>query len=75
VLADEPTGSLDSHRTSEVLDLLAEICAERGATVLLATHDSQAMVFAQRAYELHDGCLREYKPDHTLIEPLPQEPV
>jgi putative ABC transport system ATP-binding protein len=62
VLADEPTGNLDARRSSEVLGLLGEICAERGATVVLATHDPQAVAFAQRAYELRDGRLREYRP-------------
>jgi putative ABC transport system ATP-binding protein len=73
VLADEPTGNLDTQRTSEVLGLLGEICTERSATVVLATHDPQAVVFAQRAYELRDGRLREYKPDRALTEPLGEE--
>ena len=72
VLADEPTGSLDTQRTSEVLGLLAEICAQRGATVVLGTHDPQAVRFAQRAYELRDGRLGEYEPERALTEPLPQ---
>jgi putative ABC transport system ATP-binding protein len=75
VLADEPTGNLDTQRTSEVLGLLGEICAERGATVVLATHDTQAVRFAQRAYELRDGRLGEYKPDIPLTEPLREERV
>jgi putative ABC transport system ATP-binding protein len=75
VLADEPTGSLDTQRTSEVLGLLGEICAERGATVVLATHDTQAVRFAQRAYELRDGRLGEYRPDRALTEPLGEEQV
>jgi hypothetical protein len=37
---------------------------------VLATHDSQAVLFARRVYELRDGCLGEYKPDHTLNEPV-----
>jgi putative ABC transport system ATP-binding protein len=59
VLADEPTGSLDTQRTSEVFGLLREICAERGAAVLLATHDPQAAAFADRVCELRDGRLQE----------------
>ena len=42
VLADEPTGSLDSARSREVLGLLTEICRERSVAVLLVTHDPQA---------------------------------
>jgi putative ABC transport system ATP-binding protein len=67
VLADEPTGNLDTERTREVLGLLQEICAERGAAVLLATHDPQAASFADQIHELRDGRLREYRPDHVLL--------
>jgi putative ABC transport system ATP-binding protein len=67
VLADEPTGNLDTERTREVLGLLQEICAERGAAVLLATHDPQAVLFADRVCELRDGHLGEYQPDHILV--------
>jgi putative ABC transport system ATP-binding protein len=57
VLADEPTGNLDRRRSREVLDLLAEICGERGAAVLLVTHDPQAAAIADRILELRDGRL------------------
>jgi putative ABC transport system ATP-binding protein len=59
VLADEPTGSLDSARGAEVLALLAELCAERHVAVLLATHDPQAATFADRVHVLRDGRLSE----------------
>ena len=62
VLADEPTGNLDSQRGHEVLELLSEICRERDAAVLLVTHDPQATVFADRVYALHDGRLVDYEP-------------
>jgi ABC-type lipoprotein export system ATPase subunit len=65
VLADEPTGNLDTHRTAEVLGLLRELCLERGAAVLLATHDPQAATFADRVCELRDGQLEEYAPDRV----------
>jgi putative ABC transport system ATP-binding protein len=75
VLADEPTGNLDTERTKEVLGLLREICTERDATVLLATHDPQAAAFADQIYELRDGKLQTYRPDPDLIpgEPLGQQ--
>lgn len=68
VLADEPTGNLDTDRTVEVLGLLREICAERGATVLLATHDPQAAGFADQVHELRDGRLQEYRPSQPLVQ-------
>jgi putative ABC transport system ATP-binding protein len=62
VLADEPTASLDSRSTRDVLALLRQQCRIRGAAVMLATHDPQAALFADRVYELRDGRLREYRP-------------
>jgi putative ABC transport system ATP-binding protein len=66
VLADEPTGNLDTERSHEVLTLLREICDERQTSLLLATHDPQAAAFAGQIHELRDGHLREYKPGRML---------
>jgi putative ABC transport system ATP-binding protein len=66
VLADEPTGSLDTHRGREVLGLFAEVCRERGAAVLLVTHDPQATAFADRVLALRDGRIVEYEPDQLF---------
>lgn len=57
VLADEPTGSLDSQRGREVLTLLAEVCRERGVGVLLATHDPAGADVADEVHHLLDGTL------------------
>jgi putative ABC transport system ATP-binding protein len=67
VLADEPTGNLDTDNSERVLRLLRETCDERGAALLLATHDPQAAAFAGRVYELRDGHLRDYQPAHILV--------
>jgi putative ABC transport system ATP-binding protein len=69
VLADEPTGSLDSQRGGEVLALLSEICRERGVAVLLVTHDPQATRFADRVLALRDGRLVDYEPDRVFAAP------
>jgi putative ABC transport system ATP-binding protein len=66
VLADEPTGNLDSQRSREVLGLLAEVCRERGAAVLLVTHDPLATAFADRVYALRDGSIVDYEPDRLF---------
>jgi putative ABC transport system ATP-binding protein len=66
VLADEPTGSLDTQRTREVLGLLRDLCHERNMALLLATHDPQAAAFSDQVHELRDGRLTEYRPDHML---------
>jgi putative ABC transport system ATP-binding protein len=62
VLADEPTGSLDTERGGQVLALLAETCREREVAVILVTHDPQAAAFADRVYTLRDGRLTDHQP-------------
>jgi putative ABC transport system ATP-binding protein len=57
VLADEPTGALDSERTTEVLGLLRAVTTERRIATLLVTHDPQAAAYADRLYTLRDGTL------------------
>lgn len=67
VLADEPTGNLDTPRSREVLNLLRTLCRERQAALLVATHDVEAASYADRAYELRDGRLQEYSPVETRL--------
>ena len=62
LLADEPTGSLDTRRGREVLDLLAGLCDELSIAMLLVTHDPQAAVHASRVHELEDGRLSARPP-------------
>jgi putative ABC transport system ATP-binding protein len=66
LLADEPTGSLDTRRGGEVLELLREICRERNAAVLLVTHDPQATRFSDRVHALQDGRLVDYEPGQVF---------
>ena len=63
LLADEPTGSLDSQRSREVLELLRELCREREVAVVLVSHDPQAAVYADRVLALRDGKLTGYDPE------------
>jgi putative ABC transport system ATP-binding protein len=55
LVADEPTGNLDSRTGSAVLELLAELRREEGAALLLATHDESVAAAADRIVHLHDG--------------------
>ncbi len=55
LVADEPTGNLDSQRGAEVLALLRELRQEEGAAVLLATHDLQLAAQADRTLYMRDG--------------------
>ncbi|MGD8603291.1 MAG: ABC transporter ATP-binding protein [Anaerolineales bacterium] len=57
VLADEPTGNLDSRAGEEVLKLLRQACDDRGQTIIMVTHDPMAASFADRIVFLKDGQL------------------
>jgi putative ABC transport system ATP-binding protein len=57
LLADEPTGNLDSRTSAEVLELLRETVAEYGQTTLMVTHDPRAAASADRVLFLADGAL------------------
>ncbi len=65
LLADEPTGSLDSQRGREVLELLRELCRERGVAVVLVSHDPMAAHYADRVLALHDGRLSDYETERA----------
>jgi putative ABC transport system ATP-binding protein len=64
LLADEPTGSLDTQRGREVLELLRELCRERGVAVVLVSHDPMAARYADRVLALRDGRLGDYDADY-----------
>jgi putative ABC transport system ATP-binding protein len=68
LLADEPTGNLDTARGRAVLALMAELARERSMPVLLVTHDPQAIELVDRAYILRDGQLPE------LVDAAPAAP-
>jgi putative ABC transport system ATP-binding protein len=68
LLADEPTGSLDTARGREVLELLRELCRERGVAVVLVSHDPMAALYADRVYGLRDGKLSDYEIDGVYAQ-------
>jgi putative ABC transport system ATP-binding protein len=73
VLADEPTGNLDTRRGSQILKLLAALSREQGTTVLVATHDPRAIVVADAVHRLRDGKVeQEIAPQRLSSPPPPQ---
>jgi putative ABC transport system ATP-binding protein len=60
VLADEPTGNLDSKTGEEILALLRRSCDELGQTIVVVTHDAKAASFADRAVFLMDGSIADH---------------
>lgn len=60
LLADEPTGSLDEKTSSAVFDLLLDLAATEGVTLLMATHDRSLAARCDRLLEMHDGKIHEH---------------
>jgi putative ABC transport system ATP-binding protein len=69
LLADEPTGSLDTQRGREVLELLRDVCREQQVATVLVSHDPMAADYADRVYSLRDGQLGERETDRALATP------
>ncbi len=55
LLADEPTGTLDSSRAREIMELIARLNRERGIAVVLVTHDAAVAAWASRTVQFFDG--------------------
>jgi len=55
ILADEPTGNLDTQSGADVIELLAGLASTRGATVIVATHDASLAGRAPRRLAMRDG--------------------
>ncbi|MBV8570487.1 MAG: ABC transporter ATP-binding protein [Acidobacteriaceae bacterium] len=66
LMADEPTGNLDSANGQHVLDLLLQLNREEGTTLILVTHDRALSEYADRVLTLHDGQILR---DELLIKP------
>jgi ABC-type lipoprotein export system ATPase subunit len=62
ILADEPTGALDSSTGEQVVDLLEQLRAQRGTTILLVTNDDVVAARADRTLRLRDGVIRAEEP-------------
>jgi putative ABC transport system ATP-binding protein len=61
VLADEPTGNLDTETGDVVLSLLSTLPSEQGVATVLVTHDARSKRYADRVFEMRDGTLTEVK--------------
>jgi putative ABC transport system ATP-binding protein len=72
LLADEPTGNLDSANAADILDLLAQLRAEHHMTILLASHDPQIAARSERLIRLRDGAVID---DIQLTQDRPVEDV
>jgi len=57
ILADEPTGELDSETGFEIIKLLSDMCRKQKAAVMIVTHDEKMVEFADVTYRIHDGLI------------------
>jgi predicted ABC-type transport system involved in lysophospholipase L1 biosynthesis ATPase subunit len=76
LLADEPTGNLDSTTSKQVLGLLRQLHQQMGLTVLMVTHDPRVAAYATRQLHIVDGQLNGIQPldDHLqAVQPERQE--
>ncbi|HEY7892773.1 MAG TPA: ABC transporter ATP-binding protein [Solirubrobacteraceae bacterium] len=71
ILADEPTGNLDSRRSFETISLLRDLAHEQGTGVVLVTHDTEAATLADCTYTLRDGKLLD---EHMKESPAHDRP-
>jgi putative ABC transport system ATP-binding protein len=75
LLADEPTGNLDSKTGTTIMELLRKSCDELKQSIVVVTHDPRAAAYADRVVFLRDGCLDgelRFSPDTPLAEKLHQ---
>lgn len=59
ILADEPTGELDSETGFEIIKLLSDLCRKQKAAVMVVTHDEKMVEFADVTYRIRDGSIRQ----------------
>jgi putative ABC transport system ATP-binding protein len=70
ILADEPTGNLDSRSSADIMSVFAQLNVDRGITIIIVTHDSNVAAWAQRMVEFRDGSIVV---DRPTPQPAPKE--
>ena len=74
LLADEPTGNLDSQMAREVLEILEQLNSQ-GVTLVIVTHDPEIAAHAQRNVHIVDGVASELEPAAALLHPTSTDPT
>jgi macrolide transport system ATP-binding/permease protein len=74
LLADEPTGNLDTHTSHEIMETLVRLNGEQGVTVIVVTHESDIAAYAQRVVTMRDGAIVSDRrnPERTGAVPAPR---
>jgi putative ABC transport system ATP-binding protein len=66
ILADEPTAALDSHTGRNVMEMMSELAHKRGRAVVIVTHDSRVLNFADRIVKIEDGAIAS-EPENAVL--------
>ena len=69
LMADEPTGNLDSKTSAEIMELFKKINEEEGITILLVTHEPEVAVYAKRIVHFKDGMITSDEPNRMVKRP------
>jgi ABC-type lipoprotein export system ATPase subunit len=70
ILADEPTGNLDTTAGTEIMNLLSELNESQGTTIIVVTHDRRVARATRRILSMRDGQIRD---DHAVADPLTED--
>ena len=70
ILADEPSGALDSQSSDEIMTLLAELNRSQGTSIVVVTHDRRVAQATQRVLRMQDGAIVS---DHRITDPLEED--
>jgi len=71
ILADEPTGALDSRTTADLMEMLVRLNKERGMTIVLVTHELEVAAYTHRVVQLRDGRVVSDAPPQQAAAPPP----
>ncbi len=66
LLADEPTGNLDTHTSHEIMSLFSELHQHEGITIILVTHEKEIAQYAQTIVHVHDGNIDRIEPTQRM---------
>jgi putative ABC transport system ATP-binding protein len=68
VLADEPTGNLDTKRSAEIMELLVDLRRERNLTIVMVTHEDDMAAYADRLIWMVDGKVQRDGPTRREVQ-------
>ena len=69
ILADEPTGNLDTKTTAEVMEIVVKMCRKHNLTLILVTHDNDIAKYADRIVHIVDGKIESDYPNVSIVPP------